>query len=232
VQQDLNGGLGMRSLFRIVTTEQLHQFTKLWSILQGVVLQDRPNAILWWWTASGVYTTASAYHCQFVGAVAPFRSVKLWKAHTEQKCKSFAWVVLHGKILTADDLAIREWPHDSICKLSRIHPETVQHLLLDCSFSTVVRERIFAWNGSIGAAPPPLGQTIDSWRDGTLAGIPKEKRREASGAFIYTMWGTWKERNRRVFRNVAIHLEVVAYLVWEEIEQWAHAHTQDPGDAV
>jgi hypothetical protein len=108
----------------------------------------------------------------------------------------------------------------------------VQHLLLDCSFSTAVRERIFAWNGSIGAAPPPLGRTIDSWWDGTLAGIVKEKRREASGAFIYTMWETWKEQNRRVFRNVALHPKAVTHLVWEEIEQHAHAHTQDPGDAV
>jgi hypothetical protein len=133
----------MRSLFRIATTEQLHQFTMLWSILRGVVLQDRPDAISWRWTTSGVYTMASAYHCQFVGAVAPFRSAKVWKAHTEQKCKSFAWVVLHGKILTADNLTIRGWPHDPIFKLCRIHPEIVQHLLLDCSFSTAVRERIF-----------------------------------------------------------------------------------------
>jgi hypothetical protein len=79
---------------------------------------------------------------------------------------------------------------------------------------------------------PELGRTIDSWWDGTLAGIVKEKRREASGAFIYTMWKTWKERNRRMFRNVALHPEAVAHLVWEEIEQQAHAHTQNPGDAV
>jgi hypothetical protein len=200
--------------------------------MQGVVLQDRPDAITWRWTTSGVYSTASAYRCQFVGAVAPFRSAKVWKAHVEQKCKSFAWVVLHGKILTAENLAIRGWPHDPICKLCRIHLETVQHLLLDCSFSAAVRERTFAWNGSIGAAPPTLGRNIDAWWDGVLAGIPKEKRREASGAFIYAMCGIWEERNRRVFRNVALLLDAVAHLVWEEIEQRAHAHTQDPGDAM
>jgi hypothetical protein len=94
---------------------------------------------------------------------------------------------------------MRGWPHDNICKLCSIYLETVQHVLLDCSFSTAVRERIFAWNGFIGATPPPLGQTIDSWWDGTHASIAKEKRREASGTFIYTMRGTWKDRNRRVF---------------------------------
>jgi hypothetical protein len=77
-----------------------------------------------------------------------------------------------------------------------------------------------------------LGRNIDAWWDGVLAGIPKEKRREASGAFIYAMCGIWEERNRRVFRNVALLLDAVAHLVWEEIEQRAHAHTQDPGDAM
>jgi hypothetical protein len=63
MQQELDGGLWMRSLFHIATTEQVHQFTMLWSILQGVVLRDHPDAISWRWTTSGVYTTASAYHC-------------------------------------------------------------------------------------------------------------------------------------------------------------------------
>jgi purine-cytosine permease-like protein len=39
--------------------------------------------------------------------------------------------VLHGKALTADNLAVREWPHNPICKLCMIHQETVQHLLLE-----------------------------------------------------------------------------------------------------
>ena len=63
-----------------------------------------------------------------------------------------------------------------------------------------------------------------------LAGIPKEKRREASGAFVYAMWGCWKERNRRVFRNTVMQPNMVAHLVWEEIEQRALAHGHDPGD--
>jgi hypothetical protein len=39
----------------------------------------------------------------------------------------------------------------------------------------------------------------------------KKKTREASGAFIYAMWGIWKERNKRVFRNVALLLDAVAH---------------------
>ena len=132
--------------------------------------------------------------------------------------------------LVIDNLALRGWPHDPICKLCRIHPETVQHLLLECSFATAVREQVFAWNGTIGRPPTDTSLGINSWWEEAIRTIPKEKRREASGAFIYSMWGTWKERNRRTFRNTALLPVQVALLVREEIAQRAYAHSQDPGD--
>jgi hypothetical protein len=64
----------------------------------------------------------------------------------------------------------------------------VQHLQLDCRFSTAIREKIFTWNGTIGTAPTAARQGIHNWWDDTIRGLPKDKRGEA-----------WKERNRRVF---------------------------------
>ena len=80
--------------------------------------------------------------------------------------------------------------------------------------------------------PPPLGHTINNWWDGALARLPKEKKRVVSGTFIYVMWGVWKERNRRIFRNVALQSILVTHLVREEIVQRAFVHTQNPGDQV
>ena len=96
---------------------------------KGVILRLRLDAISWRWTTSGMYMTTSAYKCQFSGSVPHFRSSKVWTANAEPKCRFFAWLVLHGKILTTDNFAIRGWPHDPICKLCHIHPETIQHLL-------------------------------------------------------------------------------------------------------
>ena len=50
-----------------------------------------------------------------------------------------------------------------------------------------------------------------------LGRLLREKRRKESGTLIYAMWGTWKERNRRVFRNVGLLLNEVVALVREEI---------------
>ena len=230
VQKELFNRNWIRSLAHITSAEQMAQFVLLWNILQEIALQPTPDTITWRWTASGVYSAASAYRCQFVGSCAPFSSDKLWKAKAEPKCRYFAWLVLHGKILTAENLAIRGWPNDPICKLCRICPETVQHLLLDCSFASQVRERVFAEIGVWGTLPPPLNRSINDWWDATIAAIPRAGRRGASGAIIYSLWGTWKERNRRVFRNVALSPTEVAALVREEVAQRAYAHTQDPGD--
>ena len=206
------------------------QFYTLWSALREVVLLPVPDSITWRWTTSGKYTVASAYKCQFQGTNAPFSTSKFWGAQAEPKCRFFAWLALHGKLLTADNLAIRGWPHDPICRLCMIHPETTQHLLLDCTFATAVREKVFAANGTLGMVQPPMGRNLNTWWDDLLRGLPKEKRKEASGALIYAMWGTWKERNRRVFRNIGVLSDAVVALVREEIAQWAYTHSIDLGD--
>ncbi|XP_047071683.1 uncharacterized protein LOC124680664 [Lolium rigidum] len=37
---------------------------------------------------------------------------------TKPKCKLFGQLALHGKLLTADMLAIKGWPHDPLCPVS------------------------------------------------------------------------------------------------------------------
>jgi hypothetical protein len=57
--------------------------------------------------------------------------------------------------------------------------------------------------------------------------LQNRKRREAIGAFTYIIWGIWKKRNIRVFRNRALLPDIVAHLIWEEISYRAFAHTED-----
>jgi predicted acetyltransferase len=71
--------------------------------------------------------------------------------------------------------------------------------------------------------------TLSDWWNVTIANLPKEKRREASGAIIYSVREVWKKRNMRVFNNVALQPDAVAALVREEISQRAYAQIQDPG---
>jgi hypothetical protein len=101
---------------------------------------------------------------------------------------------------------------------------------LDCNFAKSVRDKIFGWNGTIGVPPLVLGHGLNSCWDGMVTTLQSGKRREANGAFIYTIWGIRKERNRRIFRNESLMPDIVAHIIWKDIAHRAFAHSQDPGD--
>ena len=89
IKKELHQRNWIRALANITNGQHMTQFVQLWAMLQGVQLQGRPDSICWRWTASGVYSTTSAYRCQFFGSCAPFRSAEFWKGHAEAKCRFF-----------------------------------------------------------------------------------------------------------------------------------------------
>ena len=96
----------------MTTTTQLQEFIGLWIRLQGVQLQlDVQDTITWKWTADGVYSTRSVYLIQFRGSHRKFKHELIWKAQAENKCKLHAWILMHNKVLTADNLQKRGWLH-------------------------------------------------------------------------------------------------------------------------
>ena len=111
----------------------------LWEQIGKATLQPaQEECIRWNLTTSGAYSAASAYGAQFFGSYARFDTTKVWHTKAEPKCKFFAWLVLHGRILTADMLAVRGWPHDPRCLLCLQQPETSTHLCKDCPFTVAV----------------------------------------------------------------------------------------------
>jgi hypothetical protein len=95
----------IRNFRNINTPVLLEDFVMLHMALSSITLSDQPDEILWRWMTNGQYTAASAYDCQFEGSMICFPTADVWKASTEPKCKLFVWLVLHNKILTADNMA-------------------------------------------------------------------------------------------------------------------------------
>jgi hypothetical protein len=71
-----------------------------------------------------------------------FSPQKIWLAYAEPKCKLFAWLALHGKILMADMLAIREWPHGPICQICMHALETACHVCKECPFTAAIWKKV------------------------------------------------------------------------------------------
>jgi hypothetical protein len=89
----------------------------LFMVLESVSLSDQEDSITWRWKANGSYLVASAYECQFLGAMINFLAADIWRAKCVQKCKFFAWLILYDKTLTAENMLKKGWPCNHICSL-------------------------------------------------------------------------------------------------------------------
>ena len=118
----------------------------LWEALREVQLNPViEDAIYWRWTNDGAYSTSSAYLAQFIGGYAKCNLLPIWKAKVEPKCRFFAWTLLHNKILTAENLQIRGWSNDPICRLCKQEPEAITHLFQNCIFTRAVWAQLSHW---------------------------------------------------------------------------------------
>jgi hypothetical protein len=156
VEKETKDGNWIRSIARLTTLVQLSQYFEIWDIEASLQLvPGQPDSISWTLTLDGKYIASSAYHAQFMGSHPRFLAHKIWDASAEPKCKLFSWLALHGKLLTADMLALRGWPHDTSCRLCLSTPETATHLCKDCPFTNAIWNRVQSWDDIDPGAPPP-----------------------------------------------------------------------------
>ena len=160
-------------LHRISDISQLRQFALLWNQIRQVTLDPlTADSISWVWNSSKSYSASSAYQCQFLGSFCPRRFDRLWTAKVEAKCKFFMWLWLQGRILTANNLAIRVIPHDDICCFCDQADETPTHLILTCPFARGVWTMV---GNSLGqpalATNTQTATSIEHWWDDLTSGL-------------------------------------------------------------
>jgi hypothetical protein len=148
----------------------------------------------------------------------------IWKARAERKCKIFAWILLQHKILTANNLAKRNWPHDQICPLCKSAPETPTHLCFDCPFTRDVWTQLTTQLGRVDLrATSP--QTINGWWKQLRRNFDKKQKPAFDGLILYFWWNIWKERNKRIFQHTSLEVAQVALLIANDTETYQEVTT-------
>lgn len=198
VRQEIQNDNWIRNLQNIDNPVMLQEFVLLFMAISNITLTEERDSIHWRWTSNGKYTVKSAYEVQFRGATVYFPAKEIWTARTEPKCRLFAWLALHNKVLTAENMIRKNWPCNPTCSLCYCLEETTVHLLTQCNYTEA------AWNMVAARHLLPsydqllLDRTPKGWVNYLLAtGSSVEKKRKLGVLFSF-WWEIWKGRNRSV----------------------------------
>ncbi|KAJ1292926.1 hypothetical protein BS78_01G028100, partial [Paspalum vaginatum] len=106
--------------------------------------------------------------------------------------------------------------------------ETIEHLLLKCSFVREVWFKVFDALGWVQRLPPTHLSFVDWWLLERKR-FDKRARRGFDALLLLVVWIVWKERNDRIFRRRASMPRVLLEKVVKEAGLWAMAGVVDIG---
>lgn len=216
---ELHNNHWITSLRTITSINEINELVHLGSKLHEIRLHPNSlDSITWKWTNHGEYSAKSAYEMQFVGSVANTNFMPLWRAEAEPKHRFFGWLILHQRILTAENLLLRHWPCDWICSLCTDAFEDANHLAKECSFTNTVWSQVCSWLDIMQTPNQLQDANILEWWTSIIHSTYGRRRRKLIGALLITWWQVWLERNRRIFHQKQLSATQVAFLVKENID--------------
>ncbi|KAJ3689792.1 hypothetical protein LUZ61_018956 [Rhynchospora tenuis] len=169
---------------------------------------------IWKWSATGNYSSASAYRLLAdPGWRSPYHSI-LWKLKIPPKVRVFLWLALLDRILTQQNLLIRNWPTISACKCCSLDcTETTAHLFILCDFAKQIWSRLRIRYNIPPLLDPPDLHTFWTQNRAVIGDI-------WDVIWAATIWIIWKERNRRVFSSRSLSSTLLMAEICATIEAW------------
>ena len=120
----------------------------------------------------------------------PWKSI--WKPKVPSQITFFLWVASLGKILTVENLRRRNIVVVNWCYLCKANGESVDHLLLYCSFSRELWDLVFAFFGVHWVMPETALNLLACWQ----GSFGKHQHFVIWRCIPHcVMWCIWRERN-------------------------------------
>jgi hypothetical protein len=138
---DIKGALGV-----------LIDYLQLWEMFSAIELQPGiEDKHIFSIAPDGKYSAKSAYNG--LGSVSFGHYTRVWKTWAPLKCRLFIWLAAHNRCWTTDRLAKRGLNHPEKCLLRDQVEETLDHLLVACSFLRIFWYQLF-WKFGLHSLPP------------------------------------------------------------------------------
>lgn len=198
------------------------EFMVIWEVVADRQLGVEADKFTWKLTASGVYSSKSAYSAFFFGSVGFPAATELWSSGAPLLHKLHAWFMLRNRLWTADRLARRGLEHPDACPLCCQEEETAEHLTMQCPFAREVwYEMLLPLR--LHRFTPTSHATMADWWCTIAAAVPKPGRKDLNSMIVLVARCLWLERNSRVFDKVASLPWTVCRKIREEWDLWRKA---------
>jgi hypothetical protein len=207
----------------VLGIHEIGQYIQLWHAIEHTMLSDEPDKLQWRWTASGNYTAKSCYLATFHGSTTS-RSWKLiWKCWAPPRVKLFHWLADLDRCWTAERLARRGLPHHAVCPLCDQAIESIQHLLVECTFTRQIWHETIAWLRLPCSAPTTTTTSLLDWWQEAKQNVPRPMLKGLTSASLLVPWMVWKQRNSCVFEGARPSFSHTMALIKAEAVDWAKA---------
>lgn len=156
----------------------------------------------WSMHSTGRFTVSSAYFT--LQNVPTIRSTvsNIWNLRAPPRYKIFAWLLIHRKILTAENLMKIGYHFPSICYMCRQNEESIHHMFNECTQARMLYEGVI--------------RNQHHHRD-TIAMIHGRASKKERELILIAQFTLWRERCCRIFRETN---KTIAILVAETVDQW------------
>jgi mannosylglycoprotein endo-beta-mannosidase len=170
------------------------------TIYAHVIRRGGSDKVVWLGSKDGRFTVKSFYTSLRgdTSSSIPWRDV--WRSKVPMRVAFFVWEVMHGKILTIDNLRRRGICVIDWCYLCKGDAESIDHLLLHCSVASELWNFVLSLTQLTWVMPASVVGVLQSW---------KKKFKDPLAKAIWKMipsclwWCLWRERNTRCFQNCA-----------------------------
>lgn len=172
-----------------MSTQAILDYLHLWQLLANVQLSSQPDQTRWRWTANGEYTARSAYRMLHSGSTPLAGHNLIWRTWAPLKVKIFLWLALRRRHWTRDRRRRHGLDAQDNCYLCDQDPESINHIVANCSFS---REVWFLVLRALGLQLPPAAATSLRWWRAVQSLADGERRKGLNSLFALVSWQLWK----------------------------------------
>ncbi|XP_071693103.1 uncharacterized protein [Rutidosis leptorrhynchoides] len=190
-------------------------------LMHTKLVVDKEDEIIWVHSVNIVYSVAEGIRFMFVSNIEnelDWLDV-VWNKNVPSKIAIFHWLAIQGAIPVKEVLSFRHCLSNGVddkCRWCLDSVESIDHLLLHCSWSRHIWSALFSWWNIWWVMPSTILEFSHDWCNGM--GIKVGKFWKLIGPA--TIWAIWIARNDIVFSEVYTCWAMIVGRIKLKVFQW------------